>query len=327
MVMKAAITGANGLVGANLARELLNKGYKVKALYHGNKNALNGLNIETVQGSILDEKLMNIFLKDVDVVFHAAAKISIGKVSYDDLYNANVEGTKIVFNAAVKNKVKTFIHFSSIHALKQPEKNIPCSERCQFALESPFLYEKTKAIAQKWLTEQKGKGTKVIIINPTAILGPHDYRPSLIGEFIIEVMKRKLPGLVNGGYDWVDVRDVANASIMASENGKDGEFYIISGKWESLINITKLMEKISGENYNVRVFPMWLAKTGLPFLWLWSKLSGTTPLYTSDSLKILKLSSKNILSEKAEKELNYNPRPLEETLKDTMDWFKQNNFI
>jgi len=305
----------------------LKKGYKVKALYFRNKNALENLNIETVKGDILDNEFMNGFLKETDIVFHAAAKISIGNDSFEKLYEANVEGTKTVFKAAVKNNVKTFVYFSSIHAFKQQKGENSCSEDCELALNSPFLYEKTKALAQKWLIEQKGKGPKIIILNPTAIIGPNDFRPSLIGEFIINVMKRNLPALVKGGYNWVDVRDVVKAAITASEKGKDCESYILAGKWESLINIIKIMEKISGEKYNIPVVPLWLAKTGLPFLWLLSKITGKTQLYTSKSLQIINMNTKNINYDKAKKELNYNPLPIEETLKDTMEWFKNHKYI
>ena len=327
MTHKVAITGANGLVGANLSRELLKKGYEVKALYFRNKHALENLNIETVKGNILNKELMNDFLKETDIVFHSAAIISIGNDSFEKLYEANVEGTKTVYNAAVKNNVKTFVFFSSIHAFKQQKGENSCSEDCDLALNSPFLYEKTKAIAQKWLIDQKGKGLKILILNPTAIIGPHDYSPSLIGEFIISVMKRKLPALVKGGYNWVDVRDVVKTAITASEKGKDCESYILAGKWESLIDITKMMEKITGEEYNIPVVPLWLAKTGLPFLWLWSKITGKTQLYTLKSLQVINMNTKNINYDKAKKELNYNPRSLEETLKDTMEWFKNHKYI
>ncbi len=325
--MKVVITGANGLVGANLSRELLKLGHQVKALYYNDKKALQNLDIETVRGNILDKDQMNRLMQGAEVVFHAAAKITIGNVSFEELYETNVTGTQTVYQAAKANGVKTFIHYSSIHALQQPGPHLPCSEDCPLALESPFLYEKTKAIIQQWLVKQKGNGMRTVILNPTAIVGPNDFKPSLIGQFIIDVMKHKLPALVQGGYDWVDVRDVVQASINALEKGKDGEHYILSGKWESLISITQLMEKISGEKYRITVYPLWMAKAGLPFLWLWSKMTGRTPLYTLESLRIINHSSRQIHSGKAKKELGFSPRPLEKTLKDTMEWFKQNNYV
>jgi dihydroflavonol-4-reductase len=165
---------------------------------------------------------------------------------------------------------------------------------------------------------------KVVILNPTAILGPCDFKPSLIGEFIKKVLNRKLPGIIEGGYDWVDVRDVAEAAISAISNGKDGEHYILSGKWLSLTDITLLMEEITGRKLKPFVFPMWMAKAGLPFLGLWAKLTQSQPLYTSESLKIVKASSRNIISDKAKQELGFSSRPIKETLEDTIKWFKEN---
>jgi dihydroflavonol-4-reductase len=326
-MMNVAITGANGLVGANLCRVLINKGYRVKALYFKRNNALEDLDVELLQGSVLDPQAMDKLTKGVDVMFHAAARITIGNMSYEELHEANVTGTRTVFNAALKNGVKTFVNFSSVHALKLNDNKSLCNEDCPFALDSDNLYERSKAIAQDWLHKQTGKGVKIVSLNPTAILGPNDFGPSLIGEFVINVVTGELPALVEGGYDWVDVRDVAEAAVTAVEKGKDGDLYILGNEWVSLIDITKMMGKINGKDYNIKVYPMWLAKAGIPFLWLAAKLSGKTPLYTLKSLKILNDSNKNISHEKAAKELGYKPRTLQETLKDTMEWFKQHNYI
>jgi dihydroflavonol-4-reductase len=325
--MKAAITGANGLVGTNLARKLSEKGYEVKALFYNTANSLKGLKITKTKGDIRDKKFLDTFLKDVDVVFHAAAIISISGLTYKELYETNVEGTKNVFNVAKRNGVKVFVHFSSIHALKQNNGNRQCSEKCVLNINSSFLYERTKALAQKWLTEQKGNGMKVVILNPTAIIGPNDYKPSLVGEFIIKTVTRKLPALMKGGYNWVDVRDVVEASVNAVEKGKDGENYILSGRWESLTNITKILEKITGDRFKTVVIPYWLALFALPLFFLWAKLTKSTPLYTYESLKIIRDNNRNINSQKASTELGFNPCPLEQTLKETYFWFKENNFL
>jgi len=324
--MKVAITGANGLVGVNLALQLINQGHQVKGLYYHSKNGIESLNMLTVKGDINDYKAMESFVKDTDVIFHCAAAITISNTPYKELYRTNVEGTKNVFNAALKAGAKTFVYFSSIHALEQ-KKGVGCDEHCPLALHSGFLYEKTKALAQQWLQQQKDKGIKIVIINPTAIIGPNDYRPSLIGEFILNTARKKIPVLIKGGYNWVDVRDVVNTAINAVTRGKNGDHYLVGGQWESLINMTKMIEKTIHEKIPVRVVPLWLAWAGLPFLRFWSFIHGKTPLYTSDSLKILNSSNKKINYQKAITELGHQPRPLENTLKDTINWFKQNNYL
>jgi len=322
--VKIAVTGANGLVGINLVKQLSEQGHTVRALIHHGDNIFDKLKAEVISGDILDTETMDVLCKDMDVVFHSAARISIGNTPYQELYQTNVEGTKNVFHAAKKSGVKTFIHFSSIHALRYPGNEAPFTEDCPPAVDSPFLYEKTKAIAQQWLQNQKGNGMKVVILNPTAILGPCDFKPSLIGAFIQKVINHKLPGIINGGYDWVDVRDVVQAAINAIDKGKDGEHYIISGKWLSLEEMVSIMGSLTGEKLKPFVFPVWLAKTGLPFLKLWAVITNSSPLYTSQSLKIVQNGSKNVVSKKARKNLDFTPRPIEETLKDTIIWIKEN---
>ena len=325
--MHIAVTGANGLVGVNLVKQLTEAGHSVKALIHHKTDIFDKFPAEVIQGDILDDKTVDRLCIGVDVVFHAAARISIGNTSFKELYETNVEGTKKVFLAAKKNGAKTFVHFSSIHAFKSPEKDKPYTEDCSSAIDSPFSYEKTKALAQQWIQQQKRNGMKVVILNPTAIIGPCDFKPSLVGELIINVMKHKLPGIVEGGYDWVDVRDVATAAINAVETGKDGEHYILSGRWLSLAGMILLMEKITDKKLKPFVFPIWLATVGLPFLSLWAKLTKSQPLYTSESLKIVQSGSKNIVSEKARKQLAFSARPLEETLRDTIEWMREHDYL
>ncbi len=322
--MKVAVTGGNGLVGANLVRLLVDKGYKVKALVHHNANALKGPDIEILKGDILDEKILTRLFTGVDVVFHAAAIISIGGFSYKTIYKANVEGTRQVFYAAKKSGVKTMVHFSSIDALQPPENDKWFSEACIPATRSVSYYKKTKALAQRWLQQQKGNGMKVVVLNPTAIFGPYDFKPSFIGEFMIKVMHKKLPAIVNGGYNWVDVRDVAIAAVSAAEKGKDGENYLVPGHWASLKEMILIIENITNRKLMPPQVPYWLATTGLPFLRAWALFTQSRPLYTAQSLSIIKNSSKNISYEKARKVLNYRPRPFKQTVFDTLAWMENN---
>ena len=324
--MKVFVTGANGFVGANLVKKLLHKGYKVKAMVRGSCESLQGLNVEVVKGDILDKKFLERNIKNIDAVFHAAAKISIGGVSYNELFKTNVTGTQNVYYAAKKNGVEKFVFFSSIHAYKTDGVNY-CDENCSLALNSDFNYEKTKAIAQKQLLKEKDNGPDIIVLNPVAIIGPNDYKPSLIGEFIINVLKRKLPAIVKGGYNWVDVRDVAEVAINALQKGKNRESYILSGEWVSLKEIIDKIGNITNEQYKIITVPLWLAKAGIPFLKIWAVINKTSPLYTYESLKILISNSKNISNKKALEELDFSPVPFDKTLEDTVNWFKKNKKV
>jgi dihydroflavonol-4-reductase len=130
-----------------------------------------------------------------------------------------------------------------------------------------------------------------------------------------------LPALVKGGYNWVDVRDVSQAAISALENGKSGERYILSGVWAGLTDLSEMVSNITGRKTPSRVSPMWLAKLGVPFISAWYAIRNEHPLYTFQSLEIINSVNKNIINKKARQDLGFDPRPLKETLKDTIEWF------
>jgi len=167
----------------------------------------------------------------------------------------------------------------------------------------------------------------VVVLNPTSIIGPCDYKPSLMGQLLIRLYNNSLPGLVPGGYDWVDVRDIVRSAISAIENGKSGERYILSGGWTTVEELAKVLAEANGLKINKPILPIWLARIGVPFIYIWSKAIGQHPLYTNESLSILQSGNKNISFKKAAKDLGHSPRPLRETLKDAIDWFKENKYI
>jgi len=166
-----------------------------------------------------------------------------------------------------------------------------------------------------------------IILSPTAVIGPLDYTPSLMGQAILLMAIGKLPALVPGGYDWVDVRDVVSSTLTALEKGRKGERYLLSGHWRTLKQISKLVSDIVDLRPRRFTCPNWLARLGLPFINLYCSVYDKEPLYTLDSLYALRTSHRNISHEKATKELDFRPRPFEETLKDTLDWFQKQGFL
>lgn len=324
---KIGVTGANGHVGANLVRRLLKDNYEIRVLQYNDHEAFDGLQVEVVKGNLLDPKSLDLFCQNLDVVIHLAAKISIGHNSYDSIAQVNIDGTKNIVHAAKKAKVKRFIHFSTIDAFIHTPLDQPLDESSPLAFNSEISYEKTKSIAEDWVRNQQADNFDVIIFCPTAIVGPFDFKPSLMGDLLIRLYTNKLPGLVPGGYDFVDVRDICDAACNAIYQGRGGEKYIVSGTWKSVADFAKLVGSVADKKVTSTVFPLWAARLGLPFIQIYSKLTNQQPLYTSESLSILQEGNKNISNEKARKELGYSPRPLAETLKDTIDWLKENNSI
>ena len=165
-----------------------------------------------------------------------------------------------------------------------------------------------------------------IIINPTAIIGPHDYQLSHLGEALLALACGKLPALVSGGYDWVDVRDVVAGAIRAEERAQTGAQYIMSGHWVSIRDLAALVEKLTGTRAPRMVCPIWLARIGVPIVDSFRSQDGKRPLYTSMSLKTLN-SNRNISHARATRDLDYQPRPFRETLIDTLQWFTENGLL
>lgn len=325
--MKIAVTGATGHVGVNLVVSLVKKGYDVQVLIHKNPNIFNGLAIKKVSGDLLEPESLLPFCRGADIVVHLAAVISIGGDSDKVVYDTNVEGTKNLVLAAKKEGVRKLIHFSSIHALKQEPFDIPMDETREIVLDSKLAYERTKAIAESWVSEQQSDDFDVVIVNPTSIIGPQDHSPSLIGEFMCGAYRGAFRALIPGGYDWVDVRDVVDATIAIIEKSECSNRYLLSGNWLSVVSLADLFMSVSDKKKKFIILPTWVARIGIPFMYLYARITKTQPVYTTQSLDILQSGHRNISSEKARKELGFNPRPLSDTLKDSYLWFKENKYI
>lgn len=324
--MKVAITGASGHIGNCLVRELKKQGAGIKVLVHNFRSDLDELDVEIIRGNLLEPESLNALCEGVDVVFHLAAQIDIGNRSIAQIYDTNITGTKNIIKAAKYARVKKFIHFSSIHAFQTEPSDSMLDETRPLVHSDKTIYEYTKAEGEREVMKAVKEGLNAIILNPTAVIGPFDLRGSLLGQALLKIYQNKLPFLVSGGYNWVDVRDVVAASLQAIESGRMGENYILSGKFCSLEELSVMISKISGCKIPL-IVPVSLARMACPFFKIYSFISKKEPLYTYQSLNILVNSPTNISNAKAAKELAYKPRPLEQTLRDTFDWYKENNFI
>lgn len=325
--IRIGITGATGHVGVNLVKELCKLNRSVRILIHKSTFNFNNEKISEVKGSLLDEESLLEFCKNLDVVIHLAAVISIGQESKKKVHQTNVLGTMNLVQAAKKSKVKRFIHFSTIHALVQEPIDIQMDEGKELATNSKLNYERTKALSEQWVIKQNSPSFNVISLNPTSIIGPEDHQPSLMGEFLIMAYKGKIPGIVPGGYNWVDVRDVVIATINCIEMGKPGNRYILGGSWVSIKEFIDLFFSVSDKNKKLPVIPIWLARIGIPFMGLYSMINGSKPIYTRESLSIIQSGNRKISSDKAKADIGFKSRPLNITLHDTYTWMKQHKFI
>jgi dihydroflavonol-4-reductase len=257
-----------------------------------------------------------------EVVYHLAAHISILKEEWPLLESVNIIGTRNVVEACLYCRVHRLVHFSSIHTMTQEPTDISVDESHPLVESQHYPpYDRSKAAAEKEVRRGMEKGLDAIIISPTAIIGPHDYKPSHFGEALLRLANGNLPTLIAGGFDWVDVRDVIKGAMRAEERAPAGAKYILSGHWVSLRDVAAIVEQITGVPAPSLFCPMWLARIGAPIISAFDRLARGRPLYTSVSLQAL-CGNRNISHQKATRELNYHPRPFRETLIDTLRWFE-----
>ena len=322
-----ALTGASGHVGANLMRALIASGYNVKVLVYRDHRAVDGLDVEIIKGHLLDSDSLENLIKGSQFVVHLAVGISISKHTSSQVYDTNVKGTENVVKIALQNNVKRLIHFSSIHAINQFPLDQPLNEKRSLVDDNAYLYDRSKAEGERIITDYVNKGLDAVILSPTSILGPFDFKPSLMGQVLLKIAHKQIPMLIPGGYDWVDVRDICQATIAALHQAQKGEKYLLSGAWLSLTGLSEIIGSVIQKKTVKTVCPFWLAKASLPFLNLIDRIQKKDLLYTKESLNILVTGNRNIDSSKAKQELNFNPRPLKETINDSFDWFQKQGYL
>ena len=318
-----AVTGASGLVGGNLVRALRTQGRSVRALVHHDRRALEDLDVETVSADLTDPASIQKALHGVEVVYHLASTISISMGNWDEVGRVNVRGTRNVIEACLKNNVKRLVYFGSIHAYRQSPFEQPLDE------ERPLLggehvppYERSKALAEMEVRRAIEGGLDALIVIPSAIAGPFDFRPSYFGQALQLLARGRIPALVYGGYDWVDVRDVVEGAMLAERLAPSGSRYILSGHWHSLRDVAQVTADIMGKPAPRFTVPIWLAEFAQPIMAELAQVNGSQPIYTRPMLNALK-SNRNISHARATRELGYAPRPFVETIADTLIWFMQ----
>ncbi len=321
--MTTLVTGASGHIGGNLVRALLEKGRSVRTFVLDDTRALEDLDVERVQGDILEPQTLARAMDGVDVVYHLAGHISVAGDPGGLMRRTNIDGTRNVVNACLEAGVRRLVHFSSIHALACTDANAEIDETAPLVRGKEGIpYDRTKAQGEREVQKGVTAGLDAVIVNPGAVLGPHDYKPSPMGKVILDLIERKMPALVDGGFSWVDVRDVVLGALAAENKGRTGERYLLTGHWLTTAELGDIVEEVSGVKRPSFVSPMWLAMTGAPFVTAFSRLTGKRPLYTLESLKVLR-NHRNVSHNKATEELDYSPRATRETIAGTVEWFRR----
>ena len=324
------ITGASGFLGNNIIRRLKqDNDNEIRAFVLNGESikSLENLKCKIYYGDVTKKESLssifeNTYGKQVFVI-HCAAIVYIKSKYNTFVYNVNVNGTKNIVDKVLEINAK-LIYISSVHAIPEKPKNELITETTNFNPDHVRgLYAKTKAEAAAYVMYAvKNKNLNACIIHPSGIIGPNDFGNSHLTELVKEVSNGKLFACVRGGYNFVDVRDVADGVISACKNGTKGECYILSNKYITIKELTDLICGLQGRKKIKIVLPISFAKIIAPVFEIYYNLKKQTPLFTKYSLYTLS-SNSNFSNEKAKKELNFKNRSMKDTIKDTVEWLKQ----
>lgn len=323
------VIGGSGHLGNVLVRLLLKEDKKIRVIVPPNEDltSLKNLDVEVFFCDIRDKTTLKRAFKDIEVVFHLASLISVLPRSRNLIYDVNINGTKNVLDLCLESNVKRLLYVSSVHALKEPSHNTPLTENKDFDPQKVVGdYAKSKAIATKEVLKSVENGADAVVVHPSGIIGPYDYKLSFMSHVIINYVKKRYPFGINGGYDFVDVRDVAQGIILAYKYGKKGENYILSGEYISIKDLFKILEELTDIKAPSVFLPAWCARFLSLFANLYYYITNEKPTFTSYA--VYTLTSNSLMDHtKATKEFGYNHRPIKESIKDTVNWLKEKGLI
>ncbi len=320
------ITGATGFLGINLCRIMSELGtWKVRAMTHSwqYRDVLKELDVEVVSGDVCNLDSLNNAFKGSDVVVHAASLISLIGDKKGQVSATNIMGAANVARAATNSRIRRLIHVSSIHAIEHDQYTLYVDENLPRAINHPLVYNRTKSRGEMAIRENIGNQSEFVIVNPTGIIGPYDYRPSHMGVALRRIYLGTLPMVPKAGFDWVDVRDVCKGIIKAIKKGKSGENYLLSGNYHSLLDIVRLLTRAKGKETSLPQISLRTLFYLLPFLRSFEVITRSMPQFSRESLLHLKHSNTHISHAKAKKELGYEPMSVRRSIEDTVAWFKE----
>ena len=247
--MRSFVTGGTGFIGGAVVRHLLDAGHEVRALIRpgADTRQLDGLPIERVTGDLSDSQALTRAMAGREWVFHVAALYSYWGYHWDDFYQANVEGTRRVLEAARLARVERLVYTSSVAVLGSHKDHTPATEDTPSTLDNRIgPYQRTKFLAEEVAGDYARKGLPVVIVNPSTPVGVGDHKPTPTGQIIVDMLRGRMFGYVDTGLNIVDVEHVAAGHLLAAERGRIGERYILGGENLTLKQILDLLAEISG---------------------------------------------------------------------------------
>lgn len=326
--MKKLVTGSTGFIGSAIVRELIKDGEEVKVLIRKTSDTRNidNLAVEIAYGDIRDGDSMKKALKDCDTLYFTAAYFAHWAPDPELLYDVNVGGTKASLKAALEAGVEKVVYTSTNNAIAASGP-VPANEEKAFNYwKSGDHYSMSKYIAENEARIFVTRGLPVVMVNPTLVIGINDIKPSPSGQMIIDVVKQKMPGYIDGGINIIDVEDVARGHILAAKKGRVGERYLFGNKNITVSNYFKLIADIAGVKPPTIKIPYHLA-LGLGYVFEFGAfITKKPPVVTASEVRIGKMKEWYDCS-KAVNELGLPQTSIHMTIKKALNWFSENGYL
>jgi dihydroflavonol-4-reductase len=326
---RVLVSGANGFVGSAVVRALLRHGCSVRALSRASSDTTNmdGLDVETVRGDLLDSASLERALEGCEGLFHVAADYRLWARDPREILTANVRGTHNILLAAERCGARRIVHTSSVATLGLHRDGTPADEDTPVRLADMVgAYKRSKFLSEALVRRCARSGADIVIVNPAAPVGPRDRKPTPTGRMILDAARGRMPAFVDTGLCVVHVDDVAEGHVLAYERGRAGRRYVLGGENLSLHSILDTVAALTGGRApwlklpHAAVLPVAYAAEA------WARVTGAAPNITVDGVKLSR-HHMYFSSARAEAELGYRARPAREALADAIQWFRENGYF
>ena len=332
--MRCFVTGGSGFVGANLVHALVEQGHEVRALLRpdSDQRGLAGADFEPVSGNLLDRDALSQGLRGCDWCFHVAASYHLWLRDYRSMYESNVDGTRAVVESAAAAGCSRIVYTSTVGCIGLPKEQngtiVPTDETAPLQTgQISNHYKRSKWQAEQLARNFAAQGLPIVIVNPSAPVGPRDVKPTPTGKIIVDFLNRRIPAYLDTGLNWVHVRDVAIGHILAAEKGRIGERYILGhadGNW-TMKETLEVLEDLTGLPAPTRRVPYFMALLFARFSESWAYLTANPPRAPLAGVRMAKYKM-FFNPAKAIRDLGLPQTPPKQAFKDAIDWFQANRY-
>jgi dihydroflavonol-4-reductase len=318
------VTGATGFLGWHVARLLIERGHKVRALCRP-ASCLRELDAERVEGDLRDFASLERAVAGCDRIFHVAADYRLWSRHSEELYQSNVEGTRNLLNASQRAGIERVVYTSTVGCIGIPkdrpgDETEPADERAMVG-----HYKRSKWLAEQVAIQKAREGLTIVIVNPTAPVGDHDWKPTPTGKIVLDFLRGRIPAFIDTGLNFVDARDVAEGHLLAAERGRIGERYILGAEDLTLQQILERLASLTGKKAPTIRIPYVVALSAAVISTALANVTRQQPLAPIEGVRMAR--KKMFVSHaKATRELGFQPRPIDDALLRAITWFRENGY-